>query len=216
VIDTGQCECFGFAYLLDNRDLNPALDYAENVTVFAKGVDITGRSGFTYCFSNTSLVQIFGPTSYQWTWSPPTGLSDTVGDSIMFFPNVTTDYTAIGIGPCGNDTIHLHIPVDTSLLNAYLTVDDTLICRGTATNLRCFGGQQWSWSPTTFLAHSDSNVASAFSSATTNYSCVISTLTGCKKTQTIRLRVDSVSVNAGRDTSVCPGKRVKLRWCTHH
>lgn len=52
----------------------------------------------TICPGETVELTVEGPTvgDYEWTWSPPTGLSTTTGTVTEASPDVTTTYTVIG------------------------------------------------------------------------------------------------------------------------
>jgi len=79
-------------------------------------LDYPGAAGAppSVCTPYTDTVQGCGPTpisvqgstvsSFNWTWSPGTGLSSTTGPSVTANPGVTTTYTVTGtpIGSCYN------------------------------------------------------------------------------------------------------------------
>lgn len=114
-------ETFQFSVILDQNQIDAAL---ASLYFF----DFVGGSGsaptpcepivdtvFT-CAGVPATISVEGPNTadYNWTWTPPTDLSTTVGTTTESSPNATTTYTVTGtpIGTCITGQIIKNIVVD--------------------------------------------------------------------------------------------------------
>lgn len=128
-----ECRCIAFAYVLDPVDLDEALEATLPV---AFGVDgISASSGDTVLVSPGVPVtlDIIGYDGYTYTWSPPTGLSATTGESVTATVSTITTYTITGSGPtCGNLTgtitlIPIVLPVQINYFDAQCSGTDVVL-----------------------------------------------------------------------------------------
>jgi hypothetical protein len=117
----GASETFQFGVILDQNQIDLALasfyyfNYSGGTgsppTFCVPQVDTV----FT-CAGIPTTISVIGPNTagYNWTWSPATDLSTTVGTSTEASPNSTTTYTATGtpIGGCVSSNIEKQIVVD--------------------------------------------------------------------------------------------------------
>ena len=110
LIAAGECQCIAYAYILNEADLEEALEATTAVGVAADGIDISD-AGFTLiCPGDSVALTIIDGDDYDWTWTPTDGLSTAVGDTVTASPDVTTVYTAVGVGICG--TLEREITVE--------------------------------------------------------------------------------------------------------
>ncbi|MBU0486328.1 MAG: hypothetical protein KKA07_08210, partial [Bacteroidetes bacterium] len=129
---------------------------------FKLSPDIQVALGNPYiCAGESVEITATGASSYQWT--PGTGLSTTVGPTVVATPLVTTIYSIIGsdLQNC-RDTVPLKITV-LGLPLADAGTDKT-ICYGDSVQLQGSGGFLYSWVPPTGL--SDTSVYNPWASPT--------------------------------------------------
>ena len=109
LLEAGKCECIALAYVLNPGDLGAALDATTGLKIFAKGIDISDTLSVSVCDNEDSVeLVIDGTDGYTWHWSPPYGLSDTVGDTVYALIDTTIVYHVTGISrSC--DTIYKDI-----------------------------------------------------------------------------------------------------------
>jgi len=107
-IPPGGCAELAYVYVLSAAQLESALN-ATSPNFMANGKDIT-TSG-TVTIGSCARVDLeiangngncYDGTSWNWTWSPATGLSTTTGPSVTASPTSTTIYTATATDNCGS------------------------------------------------------------------------------------------------------------------
>lgn len=92
-----------FVYVLDEADLDAALDATIDVDFFANGIDITEEGEATRCGENEVTLKIEGGDGYDWTWSPATYLNTTTSSEVIATPEEPITYTITGVSstsPC--------------------------------------------------------------------------------------------------------------------
>ncbi len=214
-LDTGACRAVTFAYILDAADLDAALDAtASNIlfALFADTADITLTGETVYCIGDSVNLQIVGAESYDWVWSPSTGLNVDTGASVWASPDTITTYTALGTsGTCIDLT-----QVVTVLPQPAGTADageDKAICIGDTVQLSGVPGEGPSrWIPNTFINNQDSVNAFVWPPVTTEYIIRTETSFGCPGIDTMVVVVNSLpTIDAGLDTAFCIGDSVQLQ-----
>ena len=129
-------------------------------------------------------LDAFGGAYYS--WSPGNLLNnDTISNPIATVYE-TTDFTVIISDSCGVDTLFVTLQVfDVNIV----VCNDTSVCIGNNAFLYASGGNNYSWSPSTFL--NNTAIANPICSATTNilYSLEVTTFDGCTKKDTVEVAV---------------------------
>ncbi len=206
----GECYCFAFAYILNEDDLAEALDATGSFGIAANGVDISATGEAVVCSGDTLLLELFGDVSYEWTWSPSTGLNVDTGNVVLAAPLVTTTYTVSGTGSfCGDVEREITVFVDS---DAFADAGpDKFICPGEEVMLEGSGGFTYLWEPS--LGLSADNVANPLAnpSVTRTYTLTTQTSNGCEETDEVTVTVYTPpNVFAGLDVTICGGDEVTL------
>jgi len=156
------------------------------------------------CSGDSVLLTVSGATNY--TWSPGTSLSTTVGGNVIAFPTSSVTYTVTGInGTCtSNDTVS--ITVGNLVVTA--TASSSSICTGGSTTLTAGGAVNYTWSPATGLNISTGSPVTATPTVTTTYSLLGTSGSGnCADSTTVVITVNptpTLSVSAGSPL-ICSG-----------
>lgn len=214
-IPAGECVCIAFAHILDEDDLDEALEATLTYNLNVNGVGVSSGDSTAVCNpGDTANLAIVGAdTSYTWSWAPATGLSSTEGIVVTATVTDTITYTATGVGGfCGDAVIEVTLfPDGQEYADAG---DDTEICIGLSTTLSGDGGEIdsiYSWSPTTGL--SDPNIPNPVASptSTTTYTLTTYDTWGCPETDEIEVIVNPLpDVNAGPDVAICVDGEVEF------
>ncbi len=199
----GECRCFAFAYILDPSDLTEALDATATVGLLADGVDISATGTTIVCNSDSVRLELLGDLSYDWLWTPSTGLSADTGRVVFAFPDTTTTYTVAGTGSfCGDVERVVTIFVDN---DAFADAgEDKFICPGEPVMLDGTGGVTYLWEPA--LGLSAANVATPIASPSLTRTYILTTLTvnGCQASDEVTVNVYNLPVIfGGEDVTIC-------------
>lgn len=112
-----------------------------------------------------------------------------------------------------SDTLSVTHTVNSSLSIPALTISpDISLCNGDSTVLTITGAQTYSWSPSTSLSSSNDSIVMAFPNATTTYTVIGTTASGCTTTSTVTVSavIADVEIIPVGDTIVCFGNAVTL------
>ena len=71
-------------------------DYTFTVAVQPDPITITASSSTTFCYGNSVDLTASSSASYNYTWSPATGLNTTTGATVTANPSTTTTYIVTG------------------------------------------------------------------------------------------------------------------------
>jgi gliding motility-associated-like protein len=133
----GASETFTYVIILDDSQLDQAFssllffDYAGGLGGAVSPCSAIPDTALT-CPGLPVNITLNGPSisQYSWVWSPPTGLSTTVGGSVDASPFVTTTYTITGtpIGGCISGAVAMDIVVDVSGGSSAGADNSGLIC----------------------------------------------------------------------------------------
>jgi gliding motility-associated-like protein len=157
----------------------------------------------TMCLGDT--IRFNGSSNGITNWLPTTGVIDT-GAIARITPMLTTDYIMrVTQGICSAyDTVHVDVLT--------LTVDagtNQKICLGDSAQLNATGAIKYNWLP--LYAINDTGIANpkvAPIVKTTYYAIVTNGF--CYRYDSVEVDVQSVTAQAGLDTSVCTGGSVRL------
>lgn len=96
-----------------------------------------------------------------------------------------------------------------------LSFKDTLICNGDRLQLSASGTGSFSWQPSGNINNANTATPTVFPSSTTKYVVTLDN-DGCINTDTVQVRViNSVSLQAINDTTICAGDRIQLNATTN-
>ena len=210
LIAAGECQCIAYAYILNEADLEEALEATTAVGVAADGIDISD-AGFTLiCPGDSVALTIIDGDDYDWTWTPTDGLSTAVGDTVTASPDVTTVYTAVGVGICG--TLEREITVEVPEPPIADAGPDIDVCPGDTVHLLGSGGATYLWSPPVYL--DDPTLANpAVEGPLTNmfYLLTVFDVNGCPATDNMSLYLRELpDVDAGQDQYMVDGGFAQL------
>jgi len=210
LIAAGTCECIAFAYILDAEDLDEALEATSSVGVAADGIDISALGVTLICPGDSVILTILGGDDYEWTWDPIDGLSSGTGDSVIASPDVTTTYTATGVGICG--TLYRDVTVEVPPAPIANAGPDQSLCPGDTINLLGSGGDTYLWSPPSYLSALDIANPEVQSPLTNMfYQLVVFDTSGCSDTDDVMVTLyDLPIIDAGVDQYMVEGGFAQL------
>lgn len=160
------------------------------------------------CPGATVTLSASGGNSYQWLPAPGLPSNQASLPNPTVSPMVTTTYTVVASGQCGNDTVQITVPVINFSVQA--SNDDT-ICQGSSSQLSASGGITYQWSPTTGLSNPNIPNPVATPNASTMYVVTVTSPEGCQLSDTTRIQVDVFpQTSAGPDRVICEGESVQL------
>jgi len=158
------------------------------------------------CAGATATLTAAGAATYS--WSPATGLSATVGNTVNASPAATTIYTITGTSAAGcvaNGTSTVTINA-----NPVVTVNSAAICQGGSATLTAIGASSYSWSPATGLSATNLDAVSASPAATTIYTVTGTNADGCTATANSTLTVNTNPTVAVNSPTICQGGSAAL------
>lgn len=154
------------------------------------------------CQGQTSVLTASGANSYSWT--PPTGLSSTVGTIVNANPTTSIVYAVTGtdVNGCVN-TNTVSLTVDSLPVVSVIATSDSL-CFGSSTDLTASGALTYLWTPPTYLNVTfGANVVSTPASTIT-YIVTGTDAAGCQSSANINITVNPIPVvDAGTDQDIC-------------
>jgi hypothetical protein len=101
----GESKCLAFAYVLDPADIDEALDNTLPVSFIVGGSPVSSDDTISVSPGVPVDISILGYSGYTYTWSPPSGLSSTSGETVTATTSSTVTYTITGTGDeCGTLT----------------------------------------------------------------------------------------------------------------
>ena len=160
------------------------------------------------CVGENAMLSATGGISYS--WSPSTGLSNTLVPNPIASPSQTTTYTvtATDSNGCTNSDEVTVIVGGNANANAG---QDVTICIGESTELAASGGVIYSWSPTTGLNNPNISHPITSPTSTITYRVTVTNLDGCIGTDEVTVTVNQgIAANAGADQSTCAWATVQL------
>jgi gliding motility-associated-like protein len=190
-------------YTVNGTDANGCTS-TDQVTITVNPLPvINAGSDAAVCIGGSSSLTASGGTTYTWNASPD--LTTTAGATTTATPATTSNYTVTGVDANGcQNTDQV-----TVIVNPLPTISaglDVSICNGQSTTLTASGGSTYVWTPSTGLSSTTTTSVTANPSATTTYTVNGTDINGCSNTDDVIVTVNpNIPVNAGLDTSICPG-----------
>ena len=160
------------------------------------------------CFGSSTQLVASGGSSYS--WSPDSGLSNSLIPNPVANPAITTMYVVSATdanGCAGNGTTTVNVnPLPIISINS-----DTAVCQGSSAQLVSSGGTSYSWNPTVGLSNPAIPNPLAAPSSTTLYSVLVMDALGCSSSSGTTVSVHPLTaINAMNDTSICIGSSIQL------
>lgn len=181
----------------------------QNITVKPLAIPNAGKDTFICKGQNSVTLNASGGVSYRWT--PTTGLSNPNAPTPVASPTATTTYTvAVGVAGC-TATRSDEVIITVRDLPATGLTNDTLICSIDTLQLKTSAAGTFVWSPNYSI--SNLNVPNPLVSpdVPTRYFLRLTDPFGCVNTDSVLVDVKLfVSINAGKDTTICRTDGVKL------
>lgn len=140
-----------------------------------------------------------GTPSYNYNWTPTTGLNSSTIPNPVASPTSTTTYLLTVTDTLGDTaTAYVVVMVSVPIANAGI---DQITCMGDSIQLNGNGGVSYSWSPTSGL--SDPNIPNpiAVISSTTTYTLTAWDQNGCSATDDVTISLASPGLNLAISTS---------------
>jgi len=180
------------------------------VNVYTPPTVTVSSSVPSVCPADSAQLTATGAASYTWL-APATGLSCTTCAMPNAAPPVSTVYTVIGTDANGcKDTATVSLSVYTP--PAVSAGPNSDVCLGSAVTLGASGAVTYQWSPAATLSSSTVANPVATPTDTTLYTVIGTDIHGCKDTATTTVFTHQLpAIDAGMDTSVCPGFGVTLQ-----
>ncbi len=174
--------------LVTANPLNPVICARDSVKLFAS--------------SNVATVI---------TWTPGTGLSNTIGNSATASPAFSTVYTATATDVLGCTAIaEINLTVN-QLPIVQVHPSSITICKGDTISLTAYGAFAYYWNPPTGLSSNTLPTVYASPSDTMSYEIVGTDVNGCIDTTEISINVNlRPSVTLPESTVVCRGNNLLL------
>ena len=154
------------------------------------------------CIGNSAFLQATGGGTYSWT--PATFLSDPSIANPVSTPNVTTEYVVeiISVDGClSEDSVTVAVFYDPPIP---VMPDTVVMCRGSSAVINVSGGDSYQWSPNYFI--NTLIGPSVVVNPPDDYLYFCNFFNACGYAiDSVYLNVLEAQVNAGNDTSICPG-----------
>lgn len=160
-----------------------------------------------FCSGNNTQLNASGGTNYS--WAPSSGLNNSTISNPIATPTATTTYVVfVSNGSCtSTDTVTVTVN-PTPVASAG---NNTTICFGSSTQLNASGGSIYTWTPSSGLSNTTSNNPTAFPTATTTYTVIVTNSSGCTGTASVTVTINPLPVvSAGPNVSLCNGGNTQL------
>lgn len=160
----------------------------------------------TICYRDK--IQLNGTGGNQYTWVPPTGLSNANISNPIAGPDQTTTYTMTAKNACGQSTDDITITVQ----RIYpISGPDTLVCPGEKVQLFSYGGTNYSWYPSLYVSDPNSQFPFAMPNSSTVFIVTLTDTLGCKEKDSVYVGLyPPQSIGAGIDQIINFGESAIL------
>jgi gliding motility-associated-like protein len=198
------CPATTTTYSVTGTDVNGCWDTAV-ATVTVNAIPQITAPDAGICPGGSAVLTATGASTY--TWSPPTGLSNTTGSSVTANPATSTTYTVCGTST-GGCAACKNVQVIVGALIPTVSHDSS-ICVGSCMQLTARGGKQYSWLPVTGLNDPASASPIACPTATTTYTVTVSD-GNCSGSALVKITVVAQPVIVVSPAKICKGETAIL------
>lgn len=180
------------------------------VTLEVLPINTTISDDVSVCIGNGTNLLATGGSTYS--WSPPTYLDDPNIPNPYCLPDVTTQYIVTITTATGC------VEMDTVTVSVYYTPpipvmpDQLTLCFGSTVDVTVSGADTYFWSPPTGLNTTTGDQVTITAATDIWYYCNFVNACG-SVLDSMFVDVVAPSIEAGTDTTVCPGQSVQL-WAT--
>lgn len=165
--------------------------------VYVDFVEIGGNVYPPLTICRGSSVTLQGPSAATWQWSPASSLSNPNIRYPIATPDETTTYEVFITNSCAQGTDEVTVNVVEAQAIAF---GDTLVCEGQRVSLRATGGEQYSWSPPSFVNDRFNDTVFVAPSASTEFLVTVIDENGCADSDSVMVSIiPAPSVDAGPD-----------------
>lgn len=180
-------------YTVTGTDANGCVNTATTVITISPDPIVTVSPDVTICIGSSAPLTASGAFSYAWL--PSTGLSSTIGASVIASPTVTTTYTVTGSNAekCTGTAV-VTVTVNPLPIVSITPVNST-INLGNIITLTASGTATYSWSPSTGLDATSGAVVNASPIVNTTYTVTGSDAAGCTATATSVVNINPLEVD---------------------
>lgn len=158
--------------------IDPSLHFS--VTLASSGSTICAPQSVSLTASNTVQASSIGAINY--TWTPNTFITPTIGPVVSVTPNINTTYTVLadnGFGCTGQNTITVFVGTYPSTVNP-VSSSAASVCIGFTSTLTAFGAASYTWTGSTFTNAIAQQSIAAQPGGT--YTVILSNGGGCTRT----------------------------------
>jgi gliding motility-associated-like protein len=198
----------GNDFALDDISFAPVVIKRDSVVIMVDHPVVTTNPDSSFCQGLQLQLTAAGANNYS--WSPPTGLSNPNISNPVASPTGTTQYIVTGTtvnGCTAKDTVVLTIIPKPAIT----TSNDTLICKNTSVQLFASGGINYVWSPAASL--NNPNIANPLATPTTNtiYHVTVTNSNNCTNSDSVKVDIRPQPVfTISQPASLCTNDSVRL------
>lgn len=187
---------------------------SQNINIVRNTVEIETQNFISLCKGDTVTITAQGTANFS--WSPPQGLSNTLGAAVLAFPTNSTQYIVQGVGAnnCPDtDTITVQVAegltvmVEKSTEGVCLGAPDSVV-------ISLQGAEFYTWiQPTQGLSATEGSIVKAYPQQATTYNVIAYNGGGkCVDTLQIPVNIYSLPTATAQPTAVvCKGSTVQLQ-----
>jgi gliding motility-associated-like protein len=203
-LDTG-------TYIATAKDSNGCTSFQSINVPLNNTITVNAGNDITICEGINSTINILS-NGNSFSWIPSAGLNNSSIQNPSASPNATTKYyVTASAGICtATDSVNI-------IVNAAPIANpgvDTSICLGKSIQLNGSGGNNFLWSPSTYLNDADINDPLVTQPANTiSYHLVVTDVNGCRSLNDNSVTVTitpTAKIFAGNDTAVVIGQPLQL------
>jgi len=175
---------------------------------------LTVSNDTAVCAGKSANLVANAPNSFEYTWYPALGLSDSTASNPVASPKVTTLYH-ITVQAYASDgtivTLTDSVLIQVLSLPVVTTITDTAVCLGDSLFLQTSGASAYQWSNISGLSSYTINNPVAKPQNTSKYKVTGIDKSGCTNEDSVIITVLPLPVvTISNDTSICAGNTLRL------
>jgi gliding motility-associated-like protein len=202
----------GNDFAIDDISFAPVFLRMDSVMIYVEAPAVTVSPADTLvCAGEPVPLQANGSIGYS--WSPTTGLSDSItADPVARIAGFGRSTTYIVTGTTAHGCIATAGINITSYPKTLTIAPDTVICRGDPARLYASGGIAYKWSPALGLDNALTPDPVARPESSTRYTLTLTDIDQCVETDSVTVQVKTIPLfQAPPDEKVCAGFSVPLK-----
>jgi len=180
-------------YTVTGTDANGCTNTATTTIIISPNPIVTVSPNVTICIGQSTTLIAAG--AFNYAWLPATGLSSTIGSSVIATPTVTTTYTVTGTNASKcTGTAVITVTVNPLPVVSVVPVTST-INLGNVITLTASGATTYSWSPATGLDLTSGSMVHAGPVMNTTYTVTGTNASGCSATATSTINLNPLGID---------------------